>query len=204
MLFLRLDQALELLRACETVDPWHTRTRQKIILKQKLAVRYFMLNGLSPMELASARIEHLDPVESILFLPRRHWKRNCITDIDRETVKLQIVYSEGRKKGPLLVSRTTGGHYMPSGLWDLIKRVAARSNIVGKESITPLILKRTFAREWLLSGGSVSSLQEQFSHRHLWSTAHYLRFVMEDVKRDHNRFMERIKDAKTKSARLVS
>jgi hypothetical protein len=59
----------------------------------------------------------------------------------------------------------------------------------GKEAISPLILKRTFAREWLLSGGCLGTLQKQFSHKHLWSTAHYLRFVMEDVKPDHARML---------------
>lgn len=207
MLFLRLDQALELLQACQICEQHvaNKTQRKQVILKQTLAVRYFMFNGLSPMELANARIEDLDPIECSLFLPRRHWKRNCITDIDSETVRLQIIYSQNRKKGPLLVSRKTKGHYTSRGLWDLIKRISNRTNIPNKEVITPLILKRTFAREYLLTpSNTVGSLQKQLGHKHLWSTAHYLRFLMEDVRRNHSQMMERIKREETKSVRLVS
>lgn len=191
MLFLRLDQTINLLRSCRD-------------LKETLAIRYMVLNGLSPMEIANGRIEDLDPIESTLFLPKRHWKRNCLADIDSETVKIQAIYSGDRKKGPLLRSRRTGGHLTKWALWALVKRVARRTSIPNAEKINPLILKRTFAREWLLAGGIVSSLQKQFSHRHLWSTAHYLRFMMEDVRRDHVQFMRRIRDAETESTRLVS
>lgn len=191
MLFLRLDQTINLLRSCRD-------------LKETLAIRYMVLNGLSPMEIANGRIEDLDPIESTLFLPKRHWKRNCLADIDSETVKIQAIYSGDRKKGPLLRSRRTGGHLTKWALWALVKRVARRTSIPNAEKINPLILKRTFAREWLLAGGIVSSLQKHFSHRHLWSTAHYLRFMMEDVRRDHVQFMRRIRDAETESTRLVS
>jgi integrase len=199
MLYLRLDQAQELLRACEVcmykkVD---AKTRQKLILKQKLAIRYFMFNGLSPMELSQARIENLDPVTCELFLPRRHWKNNCVADIDAETVRLQILYSGDRKKGPLLVSRKTGGHYARTGLTDLVKRIAERTNIVGKELVSPLILKRTYAKFYLRTpGNTIGGLQKSFSHKHLWSTAHYLRFVMEDVQEEKQRMMERLEGTK--------
>jgi len=191
MLFLRLDQALELEKAARK-------------LRDRLVIRYMVFNGLSPTEIAEARIENLDPVECTLFLPRRHWKRNCIADIDPETVRLQAIYSEGRKKGPLIRSNKRC-HFSREGIYYLVKRVARRTAIPNARRISPRTLKRTFAREWLLSGGTIGSLQKQFSHKHLWSTAHYLRFVLEDVRKNHARLMERVKDGQaTESARLVS
>jgi len=191
MLFLRLDQALELEKAAKE-------------LRDRLVIRYMVYNGLSPMELAGARIEHLDPVECTLFLPRRHWKRNCITDVDAETVRLQIIYSGARKKGPLVRNRY-GAHFSTNGLWKLVKRVASATSIPGAPRISPLILKRTFAREWLKAQGTVGSLQKQFSHIHLWSTARYLRFDLEDVRRNHQRLMRRVKrDQEAERPRLVS
>ena len=190
-MFLRLDQALELEKAAKD-------------LKERLVIRYAVYNGLAPMEISAARIEHLDPVECVLFLPRRHWKRNCVTDIDPETVRLQIVYSGARKKGPLIRSQK-GGHLSRVGIWQVVKRVARRTTIPGAVEISPLILKRTFAREWLLAAGTVGSLQKQLSHKHLWSTAHYLRFALEDVRRNHQRLMERVKRGqKAERLRLVS
>jgi len=178
MLFLRLDQAKQLLKAAKN-------------LRERLVIRYFLYNGLSPMELSNARIEHLDPVNCTLYLPKRHWKKNCLANIDDDTVRVQIVYSENRTEGPLIRSRLRK-RLKPISLWLIVKNIASRTNIPGKEQISPLILKRTFAREWLLPDsdgrrGCVGTLQKQFSHKHLWSTAHYLRFVMEDVKPNHKR-----------------
>lgn len=191
MLFLRLDQALEMVNTTKN-------------MKEQLTLRYIVFNGLSPSEVAAARIEHLDPVDCTLFLPKRHWKHNCICNIDSETVKQQIVYSDGRKKGPLLRSQK-GGHYGRHGIWHIVRRVALRTMIRSKEKISPRTLKRTFAREYLMTpGNTIGSLQKQFSHKHLWSTAHYLRFIMDDVRRDHARMMERVESVKTEFVRQIS
>lgn len=196
MLFLRKDQAVQLLQLCrERIATAPTQGRKSQRLKQLLMIRYFMLNGLSPMELSNARIEHLDPMEGTLFLPRRHWKKDCLTDIDEETVKLQIIYSGSRKKGPLVRSRNTRGHIQPKSFCRLVKLVAVHTTIPNAERITPLILKRTFARLYIKTpGNTIAGLQKQFSHRHLWSTAHYLKFVLDDVKIEHNRMVRRIEE----------
>jgi len=178
MLFLRLDQALEVLKAARN-------------LKERLVVRYALWNGLSAGEIAAGRVEYLDPVECRLFLPWRHWKKNQLCSIDPETVRLQIMYSGARKAGPLLRSQK-GGHFRRQSVYEMVNRIARRTSIPGKEGISPRTLKRTFAREWLLAGGTIGSLQRQFSHKHLWSTAHYLRFILEDVQRNHARLMERV------------
>jgi len=191
MLFLRLDQALDLEKAAKK-------------LRDRLVIRYMVFNGLSATEIAEARIENLDPVECTLFLPRRHWKRNCIADIDPETVRLQAIYSEGRKKGPLIRSNKRC-HFSREGIYYLVKRVARRTSIPNARRISPRTLKRTFAREWLLAGGTIGSLQKQFSHKHLWSTAHYLQFVLEDVRRNHERLMRRVEiGERDERPRLVS
>lgn len=201
MLFLRPDCALQMERAT-------------VSLQEQLVIRYHLYNGLSPMEVADGRIEHLDAVEHVLFMPRRHWKRNCVCDIDAETVRLQTIYAGGRKKGPLLPTRY-GGHYSTQGIRKIVKRVARRTDIPGKERISAVVLKRTFAREWIrprrirsiqcpdcgfeisvdlqVVVGSLGSLQKQFSHKHLKTTAHYLRFVLEDIDEDHQRLMQKFR-----------
>jgi len=191
MLFLRLDQALELLDAAHRGQ-------------ERLVIRYALFNGLSPMEISAARIEHLDPVECTLFLPRRHWKKNCMAYIDPDTVQLQIIYTGSRKKGPLIRSYT-GRHLSRSGVWLIVKRVAQRTSIPNSRKISSRILKRTFAREWLKSGGNVGTLKEHFGHRHLETTARYLRFLGDDVRRNHNRLMRRVKHGeRSERPRLVS
>lgn len=186
MLVLREDQAREMLAAAKTK-------------REQLIIRYFLLNGLAPTELSLARLEGLDPVNYTLFLPKRHWKKNCLTDIDAGTVKLQIIYAEDRTEGPLLRSRCVGQGIKYQRLWEIVKEVAMRTNIPGKEKISPIVLKRTFAKIWLRSGrkkngGNLGSLQKQFGHKHLWSTAHYLRFFLDDVKEDHLNMIDRFND----------
>ncbi len=181
MLVLREDQARELLEVAKT-------------MREQLLMRYFLLNGLAPTELSLARLEGLDPVECTLFLPKRHWKKNCVTDIDAGTVRLQIIYAGDRTTGPLIMGRQGGLKYHQ--MWDIVKQVAMRTMIPGKEKISAVVLKRTFAKIWLTSGskkngGNLGSLQKQFSHRWLSSTAHYLRFFMDDVRPDHLNMIER-------------
>jgi len=213
MLFLRLDQALEVLKAARN-------------LKERLVVRYALWNGLSAGEIAAARIEYLDPVECRLFLPWRHWKKNQLCSIDPETVRLQIIYSGARKAGPLLRSQK-GGHFRRQSIYEMVNRIAGRTSIPGKEGISPRTLKRTCAREWVtpvvvvdiecphcgrthtyeirVAPGTLGTLQKQLGHKHLWSTAHYLRFDLEDVRRNHARLMERVEHAEaSERPRLVS
>lgn len=156
------------------------------------------------MEICNARIEHLDPVECHLFMPRRHWKDNQTGDIDPDTVRLQIVYSGARKKGPLLRSQK-GGHFTRHGIWHIVKRVTRRTAIPDAERICPLILKRTYARIFLRTpGNTIGALQKSFSHKHLSSTARYLRFVLNDVRREKVRMMRRVKLVEEERPRLVS
>jgi len=191
MLYLRPDQALELLSVAKD-------------LKETLAVRYPLFNGLSSGETGDGRIEYLDPVERTLFLPWRHWKRNCVCKIEAETVKLQAIYSGARKAGPLLRSNK-GGHFSREGLYYVVNRVARRTSIPGREGVSPRTLKRTFCREWLRTpGNTLAGLQKQLSHKHLWSTAHYLPYVLEDVEIEQDRMMERIMLGQTERPRLVS
>jgi len=184
-----MNQALELLRRAKN-------------MKERLVIQYMIFNGLSPMEISNARIEHLDPVENTLFLPRRHWKTNCVADIDPDTVRLQILYSEDRRTGPLIISQRRGP-YSLKGIWGVVKRVARRTTIPGKDRISPLILKRTFAREWLASGGTLGTLQKQLGHKHLWSTAHYLRYVLKDVRRNHAKLLRKIRSKNALKERFI-
>lgn len=102
-------------------------------------------------------------------------------------------------------SRKTKGHFRPIGLWNLVKRVAERTSIPSKEQVSPLILKRTYARMYLKTrGNTVAGLQKSFSHKQLWSTAHYLRFILDDVREEKNRMMERIRhESEKERVRLV-
>jgi len=111
-------------------------------------------------------------------------------NIDAGTVHLQLLYAGNRVDGPLIRGRQ--GSLKFNWLNRIVHKVADRTLIAGKEKVSPIVLKRTFAREWLLSGGGVGTLQKQFSHKHLWSTAHYLRFIMEDVKPEHMRMVGKI------------
>lgn len=184
MLYLYLNQALELLNAARN-------------LKECLAVRYCQFNGLSPMEISNARREHLDPATCTLLLTRRHWKDNEPADIDPETVRLQLSYSGPLETGPLLRNRY-GGHLTRQGVWDIVKRVALRTNIPDKEQICPRILKYTFASLFLKpEENTVKELQKAFSHKHLASTEHYLKCNLADVHRAKTRMMVKVEQKQT-------
>lgn len=102
------------------------------------------------------------------------------------------------------MSRKTHGHLGPWAFWALVQRVAKRTFIANKQLIGPLILKRTYARLYLKTpGNTIAGLKKSFSHKKLSSTAHYLIFVLDDVRQEKQRMMRRIEREKTESVRSV-
>lgn len=163
-----------------------------INLKETLVIRYAVFNGLCPMEIAGACREHLYPEDHILVLPKRHWKTNCVTTIDTETIRLQLLYSGPRETGPLILN-PHGRHLSRQGVWYIVKQVARRTSIPNYWMLSPRVLKYTFARMWLLTpGNTIGTLQRAFSHKHLSSTAHYLKFILPDVRREKHKLMEHV------------
>jgi integrase len=130
--------------------------------------------------------------------------------IDKETLFLTAEYIGARKRGPL-IRGWRGTPLTRHAIWYIVKRTARRAGVRCADKISPRTLKYIFATTWLKPKpvpflvrcpccerafrvfiplpGSVGTLQKQLSHKHLESTAAYLRFVMDDVRPEYDRLM---------------
>lgn len=197
MLLIRMDEAIKILEAAKT-------------LRNKLVIRYLLFAGLASSEVTEAQIEHIDFVEGTLYLPRRHWGKDGYPCIDQETLHLTAKHIGNRKTGPII----RGWHDRPvtkMTIWRIVRAAAIRADVRCADKIGPRTLKYVFATTWLKPKqvpflarcpccdrvfqifiplpGSVGTLQKQLSHKKLESTAAYLRFVMDDVRPEHERLI---------------
>ena len=197
MLRIRMDEAIHILEAAET-------------LRNKLVIRYPLFAGLESSEVTEAQIEHLDFVEGTLYLPRRHWHKDGYACIDQETLHLTAKYIGNRKTGPI-IRGPHGGPVTKMTVWRIVREAAIRAGVRCADKINPRTLRYVFATTWLKPKpvpflarcpccdcvfqmfiplpGSVGTLQKQLSHKKLESTAAYLKFVMDDVKPEHERLI---------------
>lgn len=74
-----------------------------------------------------------------------------------------------------------------SGLQQIIKRYGKRAGISGVRC-SPHTFRHTFARNYLLNGGDIFSLQKILGHSSLASVRIYLNLFAIDVKKQHMRF----------------
>lgn len=79
------------------------------------------------------------------------------------------------------------GELTRSGLQQAVKRAMARAGIVGWRAC-PHTLRHSFARQYLMAGGDVFSLQRIMGHSQLASTQGYVALDDQDVRYQHSRF----------------
>ena len=203
MIYLRWDEALRVEEAAES-------------LRDRLIIRLCMYVGMRAHEVAEARIEHVDPVNGWIYVPHGHTSGPRISVIDRETLKLLAIYVGSRKKGPLLL-RNGGLPISRDTAYRAVRKAGERSGINKSKPIGPLVLKHTFSTTWLRGApktkilecpmcgaksvvdiktpGNIRLLQKQLGHQKLESTAHYLDWIPDEVKSEHERLFERKREA---------
>ena len=74
-----------------------------------------------------------------------------------------------------------------SGVQQMLRRVSRKAGITGVRC-SPHTFRHTFAKNYLLNGGDIFSLQKILGHSSLASVRLYLNLFAGDVKRQHQRF----------------
>jgi integrase len=176
MIYLRWDEALRVEKAAASS-------------RDRLIVRLGIYVGMRAHEIADARIEHVDLINEVIYIPHGHAAGPRYAAVDFETLKLLATYVGSRVKGPLL-ARSNGQPISRWVVYCAVKKAAEKSGVVRVRPIGPLMLRHTFATTWLRREGNIHLLQKQLGHQHLGSTEHYLDFLPEEVKAEHARLFE--------------
>lgn len=74
-----------------------------------------------------------------------------------------------------------------SGIQQMLRRYGRRAGITGVRC-SPHTFRHTFAKNYILNGGNIFSLQKILGHSSLASVRSYLNLFASDIKRQHQRF----------------
>lgn len=173
MIYLRWDEALRVERAAES-------------LRDRLIIRLPLYVGMRAHEIVDARIEHVDPVDRWIYIPHGHNSGPRYASLDKTTLRLMAEYCADRHTGPLLI-REDGEPLTRWIVYYAVRKAGEKSGVQKARPVGPLVLKHTFATEWLRRKGNIRYLQKQLGHAKLESTAYYLDWTPEDVKSEHER-----------------
>lgn len=172
MIYLSWDEALRVEAAAPT-------------LLDRLIVRLPLWVGMRAHEVADARIEHVDPTLGLVYIPWGHRNGARLAAVDDGTLQLLATYTGPRKKGPLLCKWDS----CPIRRWHVYYAVRVCGELAGilkAKPCGPLMLRHTFATTWLKRKGNIRLLQKQLGHTKLESTAYYLDWMPEEVKREYD------------------
>lgn len=75
----------------------------------------------------------------------------------------------------------------PSGLYQLLRRLARRAKVQGR--FNPHSLRHTFAREYIIAGGDLATLSRLLGHRDVSTTVnHYAIFTDREIREKHEKY----------------
>jgi integrase/recombinase XerD len=174
--FLRWHQGLQVEKAARS-------------LRARLIIRLVLFVGMRAHEIADARIEHVDPINGLIYVPHGHSSGPRWAAVDQTTLQLLMKYVGSRVRGPLLI-RHDGSAITRHIVYYQVMRAAALSGIVSVKRVGPNVLKHTFATTWIRKDGNLILLKKQLGHRKLDSIQAYLDLLPEEVKAEHSRLFE--------------
>lgn len=76
---------------------------------------------------------------------------------------------------------------LKNGIQQMLRRCGRQAGISGMRC-SPHVFRHTFAKNYLLNGGDIFSLQKILGHSSLASVRNYLNLFSIDIKRQHQRF----------------
>ena len=161
---------------------------------RNLTMLLLMLDcGLRVSELVGIRLPDVDIAGGQIRLNVTKGGRQRIVPVGSITQKLLWRYLEQCRPQPVTASHdrlflsADGFPLTKSGVQQMLRRCGKRAGISGVRC-SPHTLRHTFAKNYLLNGGDIFSLQKILGHSSLASVRTYLNLFAVDIKKQHQRF----------------
>lgn len=150
-------------------------------------------SGLRVSELIGIKIKDLDLSEGCIAIKRAKGSKERIVPIGSLVNKVLWKYVSIYRSQPLtpkidnLFLTENGLALTKSGVQQMLRRFGKRADIAGVRC-SPHTFRHTFAKNYLLNGGDIFSLQKILGHSSLASVRMYLNLFSIDIKKQHQRF----------------
>ena len=165
--------------------------------KRDLAILLFLLDtGVRASELCGLRMQDIDLIGKKAVVLGKGNKHRAVF-FSRATGRALNAYLRGSFRGPseAFFGSEKGGHFTPSGLFQLVERLGHNARVGNTTRCSPHTFRHTAAIWFLRSGGNVFSLQQMLGHADLKMTSRYVALAEADVQCQHIQFspVERLK-----------
>ncbi|GAI85632.1 unnamed protein product, partial [marine sediment metagenome] len=161
---------------------------------RNLAMVLLMLDsGIRVSELVGIELGEVNLAEGYIKISRAKGNRERMVPIGSLAQKSLWKYINHYRPQPL-THRVTGLFLSENGLpltrngvQQMLRRAGKRAGITGVRC-SPHTFRHTFAKNYLLNGGDIFSLQRILGHSSLASVRVYLNLFTADIKKQHRRF----------------
>ena len=161
---------------------------------RNLALLLLMLDsGIRVSECKDIELGDVDLVNGSIRIKQGKGSKERIIPIGSLVQKALWKYINHFRPQPLVVQVTSlflsdrGLPLTKSGMQQIVRRYGKRAGISGVRC-SPHTFRHTFAKNYLLNGGDIFSLQKILGHSSLASVRTYLNLFATDVKKQHQRF----------------
>lgn len=153
-----------------------------------VAILYIMFDtGMRAQEVCNLTVGDFHQKERLLLVREGKGQKDRVVPIDSKTALMILKYLAKhrpmnlKKDAPLFVSKRNT-HLTPSGLHQLIRRIAAKAGI---EGVHPHRFRHSSALHFLRNGGDALTLQRILGHTTLDMTNKYVAMLSDDISRVH-------------------
>ncbi|MBH8603676.1 tyrosine-type recombinase/integrase [Thermoactinomyces sp. CICC 10522] len=166
-------------------------TRQYSNFRDKVIMLLLLDTGIRINELVNVQISHLDVKRLTLTIPAEIAKnrKSRTIPVSRKVMKLLLELHEENKQyfePTEFLFLTAYGDQMLADTFR--RRLWKYAEEAGIERATPHMFRHTFARDYLLAGGDVFTLQLILDHADIATTRRYVQMDENHVKEQHQRF----------------
>jgi len=179
------EQLKKLITICQASDNYSCRN---------LCIILFMLDsGIRVSELVNVNLGDVKMNEGFIKIRIAKGGKERLVPVGSVTLKVLWKYINQSRNKPLtdridrLFLNSNGLPLTKNGIQQMLRRLGKKAGISGVRC-SPHTLRHTFAKNYLLNGGDIFSLQSILGHSSLASVRIYLNLFATDLKKQHQRF----------------
>ena len=180
-----LKQITELVNLCHRSNSSGYRNLATMLL--------FLDSGIRVSELVNINIDDLNLAEGCIKITQAKGNKERLVPIGSLVQKALWKYVNCYRPQPItdkvtrLFLSECGVPLAKSGIQQMLRRYGKEAGITGVRC-SPHTFRHTFAKNYLLNGGDIFSLQRILGHSSLASVRVYLNLFATDIKKQHRRF----------------
>ena len=140
-------------------------------IKHKLIIMFGYSSGLRLSEIVNLKFTHIDRGRMKIFVEKSKGRKDRYTILSAKILPLLDAYTEQYKPGELVFTGVGGGPYSVRSVQQVVKDAARAAGI--SKTVTPKMLRHTFATHSLENGVDLRYIQSMLGHESSKTTEIY-------------------------------